>query len=206
MNLTPENIKSLLEAGLPGEKAHYPLSPSGRKEASEILKNGHSYRESAVGMILYESGHSTQAVLMQRNAYDGYHSREVCFPGGKKENFEKDLTETVFREIKEEIGVKPKALNLIGELTPVYIPISRFKVQPYILYHEDLPQFSPNKREVADLFSFPVEMLLKKDILKTTDIQIRLETLKNVPYFEINGKVVWGATALILNEFKELIL
>ncbi|MCO5268525.1 MAG: CoA pyrophosphatase [Brumimicrobium sp.] len=205
--LSIELIKSKLTQDLPGEKAHNPVSPLGRKEASKIIQITHDYRESAVGMILYEKEKNIESVLMQRNPYKGVHSGEVCFPGGKMEVSDFNLQETVRREIYEEIGIASNSLYLLGQLTPVYIPVSKFRVQPFVFYHSGIPEFSPNQREVAEIFSFPIDELFKENIIKSTNIHIENRgALKDVPYFDLNNKIVWGATALILNEFKELIL
>lgn len=206
MSITLQQIERGLKNELPGISAHIPLSPTGRKEAADILRKVRQFRESAVGLILYEKDNQLETILMQRPSYRGVHSGEVCFPGGKMDPVDKTLIDTVRREIHEEIGLDDHRLNLMGQLTPVYIPVSLFKVQPYVFYYTGQPEFVLDKREVAEVFTFPSDILLNDDIIKSTKLVLDdKRVLPNVPYFDINKKIVWGATALILNEFKVLI-
>ena len=206
MKLTVEIIKERFKYPLPGEAAHIPLSPSGRGISSETIKKAIHYKESAVALILFEERSQLNGILMQRQVYKGFHSGQVCFPGGKKEDFETNLSDTAIRETIEEIGLQEEKFNLLGELTPVFIPVSNFKIQPFVVQYTDIPLFNPDVREVKEVFSFPIEQLIQEDAIQRTKIQIADdEFLDDVPYFNINGKIVWGATALILNEFRDLL-
>lgn len=206
MLYTIEEIRKRLLNPLPGEKAHLPLSPSGRPKASEEVKNSMLFTESAVGLILFENKNNLDIILTQRSAYNGIHSKQVSFPGGKKEPFESNLLQTAIRETEEEIGLKGNKFQLLGELSPIYIPVSGFRVQPFVLYYPECPIFERQEREVSEIFHFPLPLLFNHKILKRTDVEITgREPMLNVPYFEIQNKVVWGATALILNEFKMLL-
>lgn len=206
MKLTVEIIKERFKYPLPGEAAHIPLSPSGRGISSETIKKAIHYKESAVALILFEERSQLNGILMQRQVYKGFHSGQVCFPGGKKEDFETNLSDTAIRETIEEIGLQEEKFNLLGELTPVFIPVSNFKIQPFVVQYTDIPLFNPDVREVKEVFSFPIEQLIQEDVIQRTKIQIADdEFLDDVPYFNINGKIVWGATALILNEFRDLL-
>jgi len=206
MRVTIEEIRNRLHLTLPGEDAHVPVSPSGRARSSESFKNAFNYKESAVGLILYEDKDDLNVVLTQRPIYDGFHGGQVCFPGGKKDYSDKELLETAIREAEEEIGLNANNFDLLGHLTPVFIPVSNHNVQPFVLHYKQPPLFIPNEREVAEIFTFPVQELFKNDIIKRIDITMQNNvTLKDVPYFNIHEKIVWGATAMILNEFRWLI-
>ncbi len=206
MHLSVNFIKDKFQHPLPGEAAHIPLSPSGRGKSSEALSKVSHFKESAVALILYENHKKLNSILIQRQIYKGYHSGQVCFPGGKREDFDANLEETAIRESIEEIGLQKEKFNLLGELTPVYIPVSNFRIQPYVIHYNDTPLFSPDTREVKEVFSFPIEQLSQKNIIKKSRIQFSNgEVLNDVPHFTLNGKIVWGATALILNEFRSLI-
>lgn len=206
MLYTIEDIRKKLSNPLPGDKAHSPLSPSGRPIASEKLKNSNIFTESAVGLILFEYKNNLDIILTQRSAYNGIHSKQVSFPGGKKETYETNLLQTAIRETEEEIGLKRDKMQLLGQLSPIYIPVSNFKVQPYVLHYTESPIFERQVREVSEIFHFPLPLLFNRKILKRTDIEITGRSpMLDVPYFEIRNKVVWGATALILNEFKVLL-
>lgn len=206
MQLTIDDIKKRLAHQLPGEEAHIPMSPMGRGRSSEAIKNAVNYRESAVALVIYENNAELNGILTQRSSYRGIHSGQICLPGGKKENFDLSLKETAIRECVEEIGLFQERFNLLGELTPVFIPLSNFSIQPYIFHYSESPVFTKNIREVAEIFTFPLKQLFEKDIIKKTRIEFSEERfLDDIPYFDINNKVVWGATALILHEFKEML-
>lgn len=203
MSLTIDIIKKLLEEELPGEQAHLAMSPLGRKPSSEAIKRASSVTNSAVALVLYQTDETIKSVLIQRPIYKGNHSGQVCLPGGKQEAFETSLEQTAIRECIEETGLIDDHLNLLGSLTPVYIPVSNHHVQPYVFFYNNVPDFVPDEREVAEIIPFNIKDILRVENVKTTDIKISSEnTLKKVPYFEIRQKVVWGATAIILNEFK----
>lgn len=205
MKLTIEDIRKHLTYRLPGEDAHIPMSPTGRGRSSEAIKEAVNYRESAVALVIYEKNNELKGVLTERSPYRGMHSGEVCLPGGKKEDFETDLQQTAIRECVEEIGLKYEGFDLLGKLTPVFIPISNFSIQPYVFHYTEPPIFVPNVREVAEIFTFPIHQLFDKEIIKKTRIELSgRRVLDDIPYFDINNKVVWGATALILHEFKKM--
>ncbi|HZH87422.1 MAG TPA: CoA pyrophosphatase [Brumimicrobium sp.] len=205
MKITIEDIRRHLTYRLPGEDAHIPMSPGGRGRSSEAIKQAVNYRESAVALVIYEKHHELKGILTERSPYRGFHSGEICLPGGKMEDFDKDLKQTAIRECVEETGLKYEGFELLGELTPVFIPISNFSIQPFVFHYTEPPVFIPNIREVAEIFSFPLSQLFEKDIIKKTRIEFAgRKALDNIPYFDINNKIVWGATALILHEFKHL--
>ncbi|RYM34670.1 CoA pyrophosphatase [Brumimicrobium glaciale] len=207
MMLTIEEIRKQLTFRLPGEDAHIPMSPTGRGRSSEAIKQAINYRESAVALVIYEKHNELKVILTERSPYRGMHSGEVCLPGGKMEDFDEDLQQTAIRECIEEIGLKYEGFDLLGKLTPVFIPISNFSIQPYVFHYTEPPVFIKNSREVAEIFSFPIHQLFEKDIIKKTRIELTGRTaLDDIPYFDINNKVVWGATALILHEFKHIFI
>ncbi|MDX1652098.1 MAG: CoA pyrophosphatase [Brumimicrobium sp.] len=205
MSLSIDIIRELLRNELPGENAHLQMSPLGRERSSDAIRKATNIKESAVALVLYRSESTIKSVLIQRTLYEGSHSGQVCLPGGKKEPFEKNLTETAQRECVEETGLSERHLSLIGELTPVYIPVSNYRVSPYVFEYQSTPEFSPDPREVAEILPFNIQDILQRENIKKTDIRVsRDQVLRDVPYFDIQKRVVWGATAVILNEFKTL--
>jgi 8-oxo-dGTP pyrophosphatase MutT (NUDIX family) len=205
MSLSIELIKQLLENKLPGEEAHLEMSPLGRQKSSQAIKQVTNYRESAVALVIFKTEETLKSVLIQRPIYKGSHSGQVCLPGGKKEDFETSLDQTAIRECVEETGLITEKLDLLGSLTPVYIPVSNHHVHPYVFHYTDTPNFIPDEREVAEIVPFNLMDILIKENMKTTDIRVTQDRiLRNVPYFDIREKVVWGATAIILNEFRVL--
>jgi 8-oxo-dGTP pyrophosphatase MutT (NUDIX family) len=200
-----ETLKTVFSYGLPGEEAHIPLLPLGRKTGLSQINGKSNVRKSAVALnLFYDSG--WKSLLIQRPNYSGIHSGQVCLPGGSIEPEDESLISTALRECEEETGILRHELDLIGELTPVYIPVSNFLVQPYVFALEKPPLLIPDEREVDEIFLFDIDKELKSIEVQYTDIAVsKSNVLKKVPYFSINNKVVWGATALILNEMREVL-
>jgi len=199
-----EQFSAIMKAGLPGEECHLEVSPLGRKRSSDALLDAVSPKESAVAILFFEKNGSPSSLLIERSVYNGSHSGQIAFPGGKKDALDPDLCYTARRECFEEIGVAADALELVGALTPIYIPVSNFKVQPYVFWVNQLDELNPNPYEVVDVFDFPLRRL-EEDCLGRTTVQVsEVVQLKEVPYFDIHGRVVWGATALMLNELRVL--
>lgn len=209
INSLKENlIKHIDHYGLPGELSHKTLLPYGRLTATEALRNGEKApRLSAVLILLYPESGRIKNVLIKRPAYEGVHSGQMGFPGGRKEETDDTLWHTALRETEEEIGVQQTLVEHIHHLTPVYIPPSNYLVHPYLGVVEHAPTFIPDPREVESIHTFDVSRLKHDQVVKVTKVQTGVGSFKmNVPYFDLNDQVVWGATALILNELRELLI
>ena len=187
---------------LPGEEAHVEMFPL-RARTSEALKAAPDHRISAVMVIFYAHENSHRLILIERQDYDGKHSGQIGFPGGKIEPGDTDEQAAALRETFEEIGISPNAVSIVGKLTNVYIPVSNFLVHPFVGYLDNEPVFSIDAREVKSVQTISVDELLNDDCRVTTSIIItKGTTLKEVPAFCIREKIIWGATALMLNELK----
>lgn len=199
-------LRSLLEAGLPGEQAHARMAPLSRPLSSLAKQSAKIFRESAVALILFEEKGDQRILLTQRPQYDGKHSGQVSFPGGKREEGDLDLLQTAMRECFEETGVHLTMEEYVGPLTPVFIPVSNFHVEAYLFYLDYVPEFQKDEREVEAIFTIGVNELLDDNKVQQTTISLG-DNLKltDVPYFDLENKIVWGATALILNELKEIL-
>ncbi len=185
---------------LPGVNSFLKLAPPTRfkqfKEGFEAINPDHA----AVMLLLYpDKNLNTRMSFILRNKYNGVHSNQVSFPGGKIDKLDDNLSQTAIRETVEELGVNESNINIIKPLTQIYIPPSNFNVQPFVATYDEKPFFYPDSFEV----SMVIEPLLE-DLFKVKNID-SLITLQNknilVPSFNIEGHVVWGATAMILNEF-----
>jgi len=200
------NFKKTLEPGLPGEQAHRLLMPMKRPLSSLAKSQAKDYRESAVGIVLHPFNDSIHCILIRRPSYNGAHSGQISFPGGKRDPGDIDLEYTARRECYEEIALPHQHAELIHPLTEVFIPVSKFSVQPYVFFADELPQLRPDDREVEEIISFDVFDLTRHIEIPTTSIPINAGlTMKSVPYFDINGHIVWGATAMMLAEMKVLL-
>lgn len=187
------------------ESDHLPMLPHGRQLTSEILKNINNYRESAVGIHCYMNQNSQyEIILIKRSEYQGKHSGQIAFPGGKMEATDADLCYTAKRECFEEIGISNDKGELIRSLSPVFIPVSNFKMTPFLFFHENPPLLEINEREVQLIIPLTLENLtfnLPIDYRKFSNVENSLFTY-NVPGFSHGPHWIWGATALVLNQIK----
>lgn len=193
---------------LPGEKSHLAFMPL-RGRSSEEIRKGITFRDSAVAIILFhnEAGRLC-TIVTRRQVYDGSHSGQISFPGGKKESDDDNLLETAIRECYEEIGVHARNFELLKELTPLFVPVSKFLISPYVFYTEHRSfEYIRSEREVASIHELDLLTLFASESVVNLDIKISNElVMKNVPHFKQDDILIWGATALILNELKDILL
>lgn len=186
---------------LPGKNIQYQMAPENRERningKNPLTKNG------SVLILLFEKNNDFFFLLMERADNLKFHSGQISFPGGIYEDFDKDLKKTALRETYEEIGCLIQKNNILGTLTPLYIPVSNFMVFPFVAFSPETPRWQKNNSEVKSLIEVNLKEFLKLKPLKF-DKSIDGKNIK-VPYFLINNKVVWGATAMILNEFKAVL-
>ena len=191
-----------LNKPLKGDKAHAEMA-----HASRVFPNkaeAINYRLSAVIVLLYPNqNNETCILLIERSTYEGHHSGQIALPGGKHEPADIDLQATAMREFFEETG-SSEMPAVIGKLSEVYIPVSKFIVQPYVAYLDTRPEFSINDLEVYKLIEYKLNELLNQNPTQTTTIIIG-DTIIVTPYFNVEEKILWGATAMIINELKHVI-
>ena len=196
------NLKTNLQKPLPGEDAQFEMAHVTREKLADLFAEYKNYRASAVLILLYPNEQNqTSVLLIERMTYDGHHSGQIAFPGGKVEPNDIDLQATALREFFEETG-SDETPTVIGKLTPVYIPVSKFMVQPFVSYVDQKPNFTASAYEVNELIEWEINHLLNPDIIKETTIEPTPGLKLKTPYFDVQGKVLWGATAMMLNELK----
>ncbi|WP_046755723.1 NUDIX hydrolase [Kordia jejudonensis] len=201
-------VPKIAKIPLPGLSSQLKMAPKMRQKAlndmQERMKNA---RKSAVMALFYPNNtYETTLVLILRRAYEGVHSNQVGFPGGKAELEDETLEVTALRETEEEVGIPQHTVNVIREITSTYIPPSNFMVQPYIGVVYDTPIFIPQESEVASILEVSLQDLLSEASTIEKKITTSYATAINVPAFYLNEKVVWGATAMMLSEVKDIIL
>ena len=194
-------LLKLKNKSLPGIKSHIELVPIDRlksiKEEVKIAK-----KDAAVSLCFFsDSNYETRLPFILRNNYEGVHSNQISFPGGKKEKLDEDLIETARRETNEEIGLNKDEMKLQFKLTDIYIPPSNFLVTPYLTFDNFYPNFKLDKREVADHIQLPLFKLLELEIEKRFLDEGPQKGIE-VPCFYYKNNLIWGATAMILSEFK----
>jgi 8-oxo-dGTP pyrophosphatase MutT (NUDIX family) len=203
--MTFDELLKLFQNGLPGEEAHLEFSPI-RQKSSEALENAREVRDAAVAIVIYPSENELYSLVIERQTYDGTHSGQISFPGGKVEESDQNLMQTAIRECFEEIGLQLNEIDFISELTSVFIPVSGFHVRPFIFYQEIEPtNFILSEREVYQLAHISLSELTKDENVVLKSLKVGNMTLKDVPHFKLNEVEIWGATALMLNELKHLL-
>lgn len=189
---------------LPGESSQLKMAPAKGLVKEKILsKQNNSARKAGV-MVLFYGTDVLHVALIRRTLGDSVHSGQIAFPGGEKESGDKNLLDTAKRELYEEIGVHEEKYKVIKKLTDIYIPPSNFYVQPYLAICYEHPVFYKQKSEVAEVLQIPIEYLLDDLYLVNTKLKSAYNTEIEVPAFKFGEAIVWGATAMILHEVRDL--
>jgi len=202
-----ESVVKIKHLELFGEDSHAKMSPPYRLELADKMKEkAISAKRAGVMALFYPNFQGeTYLVLILRKTYKGVHSAQVGFPGGKYEDEDKDLMVTAIRETEEEVGVPKTIVEVVKTMSPLYIPPSNFMVHPYLAISEVTPNFIKQESEVEDV----IEVSLLDFLDETNSITTRVPTSFNVeidvPAFKLNGHIVWGATAMMLSELKDLL-
>lgn len=206
MNELILRIQNAVEQPLPAWDAHRKMINYMRPKATDVEKVDPDARQGAVLALLYPKNNEPHVALMLRNTYDGTHSGQVSFPGGKHEQTDKDLMQTALREAHEEMNIHPEGVTVVGPLSKVYIPPSRFLVSPFVGYSRERPDFKPDPVEVAEIIEAPLKLILAESSIKEKPIFVQITNSElEVKYFDILGHTVWGATAMILKELAEML-
>ena len=198
-----EDLKLSLK-NLPGTDVQWFMASSDRLMKDFPLNPGPDARSAGVLILLYPSGKAVRTVFIQRPEYPGIHGGQISFPGGKKELHDKTIIDTALRESKEETGINPVEIQIIGSLTPLFIPVSNTVVTAVTGWTDQRPEFIPDNREVDFLIEADLASFLDTSMIRSKSMLLNGQTV-TIRYFDYNGFVIWGATAMILNELLEII-
>ncbi len=195
------SLRARLTEPLPGHAAHAEMAPFPARATVETLSTERNEGRPAATLILLYPGHDgeTGFVLTLRQPSLKAHSGQVSLPGGSLEPGETP-EDAAHREAWEEVGVDPAAPDVLGRLTPLYIPPSRFSVWPVVAAVRERPSFVPHEAEVAALIEVRAAALLDPSLRKAAMRDAPIGRF-DVPYFDLGGYEVWGATAMMLAEF-----
>ncbi len=197
---------SILEDALQSLPDDFPQSDQGkllpyRDELMRMYPHI-QYRPAAVLALLYPIENQIHTVFILRKTYDGVHSGQIAFPGGKKENTDTSLWHTALREAEEELNIPSAEVRFLRRLTPVYVPVSAYEVTPFLGFMTRRPDFTIQENEVEKFIEYPFEKLLHQPW------KIKNKTFEGkewpVYYLDVNGHHVWGATAMVIAELKDL--
>ena len=203
MTPTIDLLSKRLQEPLPGAAAHALMYPRKGAKVNDQYDTSDA-RMSSVAILLFETDGTLQFIAIRRAEYDGTHSGQVAFPGGKWEHTDESLIATALRECEEEIGVTKAELDYIGKLSDVFTVVSSFIIEPHIFYWKTPHnQFAVSEREVAAVYALAIDDLLNESAIEYHSIPLKNGiTLKDVPHFALGEVKIWGATALILSELK----
>ncbi|MDZ7737962.1 MAG: CoA pyrophosphatase [Bacteroidales bacterium] len=199
-----DRLAAALKKDLPGTGVQWEMASSDRKVKDYPRKKRSDSKMAAVLILLYPHDDSLYTVFIERPVYKGVHSGQISFPGGKMELTDANLLETAVRETCEETGLCNDQLKILGKLTALYIPVSNTEVSPYVAFCHHKPQWKVNKDEVVSLIEAPLMDFFDKEMLKGKNMTVRNELLR-VKYYDFKGRVIWGATAMMLHELLALI-
>lgn len=181
-------------------QAQMSMSPAGRENMRP--KPDNPPRQSAVLILIYPKHDDLTLLLTKRNPNLRGHSGQVSFPGGRCDDTDTSIQHTALRETCEEVGIcDSKRLTVIGQLTKMWIPPSNYDVHPFVATTPEQPQFIPNPDEVASILELPLIKLIDDATKKITQMDFR-QTTFDVPYYDVSGEIVWGATAGMLAELE----
>lgn len=203
MNELIDILSRELSKPLPGLSGQNRMAPSDRTRLKFPTEPGKNSRTAAVLLLLYPRHGKIHTVFIQRPSYPGIHGGQISLPGGKSEPGDLFPEDTALREAREEIGVTPSRVLLLGKLSPLYIPVSDTMVQPVVGAITNPPAFRPDPTEVEFVIETPLEKLLDPlAVHHKTEIWDGHEL--HIPYYDLRGYHLWGATAMIMSEFIEL--
>jgi 8-oxo-dGTP pyrophosphatase MutT (NUDIX family) len=202
MNLGIEDIRAALQQPLPGLAAQIKLAPEYRLSSLRHDPPA-TARPAGVLILLYAHAGEWHLPLMRRVEDGLIHSGQISLPGGSQEPGE-SIRQTALREACEEIGAACTEVDVLGHLTTIYIQPSNFLVTPTVGQVEHRPEFECDPREVAELIEVPLSTLFDPNVVKREPWTLRGAQVE-VPFFQIGTHKVWGATAMILSEFKMIL-
>ncbi len=199
-------VPKIKQEKLLAEEAHLKMVPFERiLEVEKINIPSNNLRKAAVMMLIYPKNKKSHLALIVRNTYPGVHSAQIGFPGGKVEIEDESLIHTALRETHEEIGIHPDKIEVIKTFTAVFIPPSNFNVAPFLgISHAEL-EFIEQEEEVAGIIEFPLLDFMNDKTIVNKIMDTSYGNNIEVPTFKINEHYVWGATAMMMSELKEVL-
>jgi len=199
-----DGVRRALQRPLPGLSAQARMAPPYRREiVGTILNPPADCKEAGVLVLLYPHGGELRFPLTRRPEHVEFHKGQISLPGGSRENAE-PLRQTALRETQEEIGVQTGAVEVLGELSPLFVPPSNFCVRPFVGYVAHRPDFRLETVEVAELIEAPLAALLDPATIREEDWEIH-DGIWRIPFYQFGPHKVWGATAMILAELQTIL-
>lgn len=199
-----DTLRERLQLPLPGAKAHEPMRATPTGLIKPKFEHKLPPKPGSVLILLYPDNGRIKFPLTKRPDYLGAHGGQISLPGGKAEPDE-DYIQTALREGEEEIGVSREQMKVVGRLSDFFVIPSNFMVAPVIAYTEEKPLFVPQVSEVDKVLEADLQNLIAEDAIHTKEIIAAKMYPMLAPHFLIEGEVVWGATAMMLNELRMIV-
>lgn len=207
--LKPEEFKTYLkrclQKNLPAKHAHSEMAPQARSipDAAEYEQN--YPRESSVLIPIYSDGNQWFLCFIKRPQYDGVHSGQIALPGGASEETDQSIEDTALREAFEEVNIREENVTILGHISPLYVSPSNYIVRPVIGLLTPKPFFIPQPSEVAEILELPLSAFLDRKNIIVKEFPGSQDNHIKAPCYNLNGIMIWGATAMIMNEFLTLL-
>lgn len=202
-----QSVSKIENIPLPAESSQFKMSPPFREKLQEQQRDAIKNAKCAgVVALFYPDIHAnTKLVLILRKTYKGVHSAQVGFPGGKLETTDLSIKHAAIRETWEEVGVPENHIEILRAMTKVYIPPSNFFVHPFIGVTRNTPNFIKQDEEVEDIIEVSLQDFISDVNVVTETVSTSYSVQVAVPAFQLNNHIVWGATAMMLSEIKDLL-
>ena len=195
-------LRRRLAEPLPGVEAQITMAPVYRQDRSMASIEGKQCREAGVLVLFFPQDDVPTLLLTVRRADLKEHPGQISFPGGSREADE-TLRETALRETHEEVGLPPAEVDILGMLTPIFIPPSNFCVHPFVAMTPTAPSLRPQDDEVETVLPVSLPHLLDPATRQHEPWMLHGREIE-VPFLNVDGHKVWGATAMMLAELMAL--
>lgn len=200
-----QKLESRLAQALPAALAHEAMRARDSNGRPPEFRHSLPPKPSSVLLLLYPGADGAiNFPLVKRADYPGAHSGQISFPGGRAEAGETKI-QTALREAEEEVAVHPSEITVLGVLSDFFVVPSNFIVTPVVGYAKKRPQFVPDKVEVVRILEGDVRSLLPAEAVHVSEIVVAKTYKLNAPHFIVDNEMVWGATAMMLNEFRMIV-
>jgi len=202
-----KSVSKIENIELPGQTSQFKMAPKFRLELMERYQEAMKTSKEAGVLVLFYPNRKgkTHFVLILRKTYPGVHSGQVGFPGGKLEKHDRSLEHAAVRETFEEIGIPQQDIEVLRALTSLYIPPSNFTVHPFFGISKKIPEFIIDEAEVEETIEVNLQHLMDEGNVIATNISTSYKKNAEVPALRLNGHIVWGATAMVLSELKDML-